>query len=130
MRLIGDSEPDSTYRFDELVCLLIGSMYLGSDGPISQVGRMLGAAASVSEAAGDVVAVTPNATSSFATSTTDVIKAAAHNTSSFAANTWHGVDLLDLQASRCGAALVVDSEAVLRQWLRSKACIAYSRPRH
>jgi hypothetical protein len=83
------------------------------------VARLLGALATVSEAAGEVATSALGATTKLTASATDIVVAVATNTLNISQTFWRGIDLYDIKVSRCVGALSVDSSAVLETWLHS-----------
>ena len=100
--------------------LLTVGLLTGKDGPVLQVGRLLGAAATISEAVGGTASSALNATSTVAASATNVVLAFTSNTLSLTDTLWHGLDFLNLQVSRCGGAITADSAEVLKVWLETE----------
>ena len=103
-----------------MTLLLTVSILTGRDGPLLQVSRLLGAAASLSESAGSAVGKAIDGATAIATSTTDLFLAVATNSMSLGDNAWHGVDLYDVNANRCSGSLTADSGQVLHTWLLSR----------
>ena len=99
--------------------LLTVGLLTGRDGPVLQVGRLLGAAATISEAVGGTASSALNATSTVAASATNVVLAFTSNTLSLSETLWHGLDFLNLQVSRCGGQITADSAEVLKVWLET-----------
>ena len=89
----------------------------GHEGPISQFARVLGAAATVSEAASSVVTQALNATSYVGASASDIIVQIASNGLSASSNAWRGVDLVNVSARRCSGLLHAEDEVALAWWL-------------
>ena len=80
---------------------------------------MLGAAADLSQAAGNSASAFINASTSVVASASEVVSIAAVNSLSIGANVWNGVDVVNVSAQRCRGQLTVDSALVLEVWLNS-----------
>ena len=80
---------------------------------------MLGAAASVSEAASAVVTQALNATSHVGASASGIIVQIASNGLSASTNAWRGVDLVNVSARRCSGLLHAEDEMALAGWLQT-----------
>ncbi len=103
-----------------MACLGAVVLLGGHEGPISQFARVLGAAASVSEAASAVVTQALNATSLAGASASDIIVQIASNGLSASTNAWRGIDLVNVSARRCAGLLHVEDEQALSNWLQSQ----------
>jgi len=93
-----------------LACLAGMILLGGHEGPISQFARVLGAAASVSEAASAAVTQALNATSHVGASASDIIIQIANNGL---------IDLVNVSANRCSGLLHAEDEQALAMWLQS-----------
>ena len=102
-----------------LACLGAVVLLGGHEGPITQFARVLGAAASVSEAASAVVTQALNATSHVGASVSDVILQIASNGLSASSNAWRGIDLVNVTARRCSGLLHAEDERALALWLQT-----------
>lgn len=102
-----------------LTMLACAILFGGHEGPVAQLARVLGAAASVSEAASLVMTQALNVTSTMGATATEVFLQVTSNGLSASANAWHGVELSNLSASRCAGLVVVDDDIVLHDWLLS-----------
>ena len=98
-----------------LMCLAILS---GQNGPITQVSRLLGAVASFGEAASSA-ASSAGATTLLSSHATEIVLSVASKSLSLGDTFWHGVDLFGVNATRCAGSLIVDSSAILGEWLLS-----------
>ena len=99
-----------------LMCLAILS---GQNGPITQVSRLLGAVASFGEAASSAASSALGATTLLSSHATEIVLSVASKPLSLGDTFWHGVDLFGVNATRCAGSLIVDSSAILGEWLLS-----------
>ncbi len=102
-------------------CLL--AVYGGAEGPLIQVGRLLGVAADLGEATSVAAGQAVNMTGALATAATDVISSATSNGLNSAENIWRGVDISGLSVARCAGIMTLDDEQVLALWLNSTAAL-------
>jgi hypothetical protein len=102
-----------------LVLLLLGVLLSGQHGPITQLSRLLGSVATLSEAAAFTGAGVFNATGSVASSVSSLALAAVWQSMKLSESAWRGVDILDVVAQRCDGHVAVDGSMVLRFWLNS-----------
>lgn len=102
-----------------MACLGAVVLLGGHEGPISQFARVLGAAATVSEAASSVVTQALNATSFVGASASDIIVQIANNGLSASSNAWRGIDLVNVSARRCSGLLHAEDEVALAWWLQT-----------
>jgi hypothetical protein len=93
------------------------ALFSGSAGPVAQVSRLLGSAASLGEAAADTGAKVLAATSDMATSISGFAAAAAQNSLALSTTAWRGVDVLEIVGSRCDGIFAVDSPEIVTSWL-------------
>ena len=100
-----------------LLCVLASK-----DGPLLQITRLLGAAASLGESAGHAAGKVLDSASAVASSATEVVLSVATNTMSLSSNVWNGIDLFNVTAGRCSASLTADSSVILGTWLSSRSC--------
>ena len=108
------------------VLLLVGILLAfcgGAEGPLVQVGRLLGIAADLGEATSVAAGQAVNVTGAIAHAATDVITSATSNGLNTAENIWRGIDVSDLEIHRCAGILTLDDEHVLADWLNSSAAI-------
>ena len=84
-----------------VLVLWLGWMASGHSGIFFQVARVVGAAATLSEATTDVATQALNLTGALTASATDLVLAAAKSSLSASSNAWRGVDVVDLKAVRC-----------------------------
>jgi hypothetical protein len=94
---------------------------MSKDGPLLQVTRLLGAVATLSEAAGGAAGKAFEGASAVASSATEVVLSVATNTLSLSSNAWSGIDLYNLTAHRCSASITADSGIILNRWFSSDA---------
>ena len=106
-----------------LVMLFLLAVYGGAEGPLIQVGRLLGVAADLGEATSVAAGHAVNMTGALATAATDVITSATSNGLNSAENIWRGVDVSSLTAARCAGIMTLDDEHVLAAWLNSSAAL-------
>jgi hypothetical protein len=99
--------------------VLCVALLTGSQGPITQVGRIIGATAAVGEAAASMATVTLGAASNITSSASDIVLSVAANTLSAGDNAWHGLDLWNVTATRCSGSVTVASSYILEHWLES-----------
>ena len=99
--------------------LLLVALFSGQHGPVYQVARVIGAVADLGEATTSAAVSAINVTNSMAAAASTVMVAAASNGLTAGANMWHGIELADIRASKCGGAVVTADVAVLRAWLDS-----------
>ena len=102
-----------------LSVLLLVALFSGQHGPVYQVARVIGAVADLGEATTSAAVSALNVTNSMAAAASTVMVAAANNGLTAGANMWHGIELADIRASKCGGAVVTADVAVLRAWLGS-----------
>ena len=98
------------------VLLLVGILLAfcgGAEGPLVQVGRLLGIAADLGEATSVAAGQAVNVTGAIAHAATDVITSATSNGLNTAENIWRGIDVSDLEIHRCAGILTLDDEHVL-----------------
>lgn len=84
-----------------------------------QVARVIGAVADLGEATTSVAVSALNVTNTMAAAASTVMVAAASNGLTAGANMWHGIELADIRANKCGGAVVTADVSVLRAWLDS-----------
>ena len=89
----------------------------GERGLLASFASFSGAALQLGEASSIAAGQALNLTGMVASSATDVVSAVATNGLTAADNAWRGVDILDLEASRCSALLTMDGSEVLHEWL-------------
>lgn len=104
-----------------MVMLSFLAVYGGAEGPLIQIGRLLGVAADLGEATSVAAGHAVNMTGAIATAATDVISSATSNGLNSAENIWRGVDISDLSVTRCAGIMTLDDEHVLAVWLNSTA---------
>lgn len=104
-----------------LVAILLLAVYGGAEGPLIQVGRLLGIAADLGEATSVAAGQAVNVTGAIAHAATDVITSATSNGLNSAENIWRGIDISQLVAHRCAGIMTMDDEHVLANWLNSSA---------
>lgn len=102
-----------------LSLLLLVAVCSGQHGPVFQVARVIGAVADLGEATTSAAVSAINVTNTMAAAASTVMVAAANNGLTAGANMWHGVELADIRASKCGGAVVTADVSVLRAWLDS-----------
>ena len=95
-------------------------LFSGSEGPVSQVSRVLGSAAVLSEATAATGAAMLDATGWMASSMSTMAVSTVWQTLELSEAAWHGVDIADVNASRCDGQVLVDSAEVLKYWLSSR----------
>ena len=108
-----------------LTALLLMTLLSGEAGPIHQTSRVIGAVADISDATAAAAISAINASNAMATAATTWVAAAASNGLTAGDNLWRGVDLTNIEASRCGDAIVADSVEVLHKWLDSDLARAH-----
>ncbi len=101
--------------------VLLLAVYGGAEGPLIQLGRLLGIAADLGEATSLAAGHAVNVTGAIAHAATDVISSATSNGLNSAENIWRGIDISQLTSQRCAGILTVDDEHVLATWLNSSA---------
>ena len=101
------------------MCFGIAVLMSGSQGPVMQVARIIGAAADLSEHTTGVAVQALNATTQLASGATELFLSVASSGLTSGANLWHGVDLTGLYARRCAGQLLVDGDSTLEVWLNS-----------
>ncbi len=109
---------------NSFVLLLVGILLAfcgGAEGPLVQVGRLLGIAADLGEVTSVAAGHAVNVTGAIAHAATDVITSATSNGLNTAENIWRGIDVGDLEIRRCAGILTLDDELVLEEWLNSSA---------
>ena len=106
-----------------LVAVLLLAVYGGAEGPLIQVGRLLGIAADLGEATTLAAGHAVNVTGAIAHAATDVISSATSNGLNSAENIWRGIDISHLVAHRCAGIMTMDDEHVLTTWLSSNASL-------
>ena len=99
--------------------VLVAALLCGRDGPMLQVSRLLGAAATLGEAASSVASTAINATNTLAATATGLVAAVAQNSLSISDNLWHWIDLLNVSARRCSGSITADSGNALAEWIHS-----------
>jgi hypothetical protein len=101
--------------------ILMLTLFSGQSGPIAHVSRILGAAAQVSEAAGDAASsVVLKGTAMSSAMSTAVIDITA--TSLGAMQTaWHGVDLVALTVHKISGTVTAESPQQVCRWLNSSS---------
>ena len=104
-----------------LVAILLLAVYGGAEGPLIQVGRLLGIAADLGEATSVAAGQAVNVTGAIAHAATDVITSATSNGLNSTENIWRGIDISQLVAHRCAGIMTMDDEHVLANWLNSSA---------
>ena len=93
---------------------------LGGDrGLLASFATFSGAALQLGEASSIAAGQVLNLTGMVAASATDVVSAVATNGLTAADNAWRGVDILELETTRCSALLTMDGSEVLQEWLSS-----------
>ncbi|CAK9064634.1 unnamed protein product, partial [Durusdinium trenchii] len=105
--------------------LLIIAMLSGNHGPIHQTARILGTVADLSEAATSTAITAINASSTMATAASTLMVQAASNGLDASANMWHGVDVTDIYANKCGGAVITSSVPALTAWLNTDAAMVH-----
>ena len=100
-----------------VLVLLVASLG-GSQGLLAQLANFGGAALMLGESTSLAAGQALNLTGVVASSASEVVTAATTNGLTAAANAWRGVDVLELQASRCTALLTLDGREVLEEWFR------------
>ena len=103
-----------------MLVFLIASLFSGKDGPVQQISRVLGSFAVLSEATAMTGSAVINATGQMANSVSGLALAAVWQSLRLSESAWHGVDLLNVVASRCDGHVAVDGAIVLAYWLDSK----------
>ena len=91
----------------------------GERGPIAEFSRVIGAVAPVGEASARGASKAVEATTAVVATASEAVLKAATNTMNFSYNAWQGIDLLDVQASKCAGKLIADTPEVAELWLRS-----------
>lgn len=104
-----------------LVAVLLLAVYGGAEGPLIQVGRLLGIAADLGEATSLAAGQAVNVTGAIAHAATDVISSATSNGLNSAENIWRGIDISQLRVHRCAGIMTMDDEHVLATWLNTSA---------
>lgn len=100
-----------------MVMLSFLAVYGGAEGPLIQIGRLLGVAADLGEATSVAAGHGVNMTGAIATAATDVISSASNGLNS-AENIWRGVDISDLSVTRCAGIMTLDDGHVLAVCIR------------
>jgi len=103
------------------VVVLLLAVYGGAEGPLIQVGRLLGIAADLGEATSLAAGHAVNVTGAIAHAATDVITSATSNGLNSAENIWRGIDISHLRVQRCAGIMTMDDEHVLASWLNGSA---------
>lgn len=98
--------------------VLVG-LFSGSQGPVMQFARIIGAAADLSESTADVAVLALNATSMLAVGASNFVLQAAANGFTTGANLWKGIDFQDINAQRCHGQVLVAGPDTLEYWLNS-----------
>ena len=88
----------------------------GERGLLASFATFSGAALQLGEASSIAAGQALNLTGMVAASATDVVSAVATNGLTAADNAWRGVDILELEATRCSALLTMDGSEVLQEW--------------
>ncbi len=88
----------------------------GDRGLLTSFATFSGAALQLGEASSIAAGQALNLTGMVAASATDVVSAVATNGLTAADNAWRGVDVLELEATRCSALLTMDGSEVLQEW--------------
>ena len=88
----------------------------GEKGLLASFATFSGAALQLGEASSIAAGQALNLTGMVAASATDVVSAVATNGLTAADNAWRGVDILELEATRCSALLTMDGSEVLQEW--------------
>ena len=105
-------------KFSIAFTILLGlAIISGNAGPMSQVARILGSAATFTEAASSAAGSAINSTSTLVATASEMAVAVAVNSMSVGSNLWHGTDIFNVSAKRCSGQIYVDSAAVLEEWL-------------
>ena len=100
-----------------LAGLMGAALFSGSAGPIAQVSRLLGSAASLGEAAADTGTRVLVATSDMASSLSSLASTAASTSLALSATAWRGVDVLQVRGVRCDGMFAVDAPELVFSWL-------------
>lgn len=100
-----------------LLLFVVVSSLGGERGLLASFASFSGAALQLGEASSIAAGQALNLTGMVAASATDVVSAVATNGLTAADNAWRGVDILNLEASRCSALLTMDGGEVLHEWL-------------
>eukprot|EP00438_Fugacium_kawagutii_P028962 Skav210523 [mRNA] locus=scaffold3045:172599:178253:+ [translate_table: standard] len=111
--------PTSLKRLSGISLVLCCGLLSGLNGPVHQVARVLGAVADIGEATSAVAVQAINATNALAATASALVSVATYNGLSAGANLWHGIDLADLQASRCAGSVSALNRAALAAWLHT-----------
>ena len=98
-----------------LLFFLVSTMG-GDRGLLASFATFSGAALQLGEASSIAAGQALNLTGMVAASATDVVSAVATNGLTAADNAWRGVDILELEATRCSALLTMDGSEVLQEW--------------
>ncbi len=104
-----------------MVAVLLLAVYGGAEGPLIQVGRLLGIAADLGEATSLAAGQAVNVTGAIAHAATDVISSATSNGLNSAENIWRGIGISQLRVQRCAGIMTMDDEHVLASWLNASA---------
>jgi hypothetical protein len=105
-----------------LTIVAIGaSLVSGKNGPLMQVTRLLGAAATVSESTAGAASAAIMASADLGLAFSTIVVAATQSTLSFSQGVWHGVDLLNVSVRQASGTIAVDDSVVVAEWLRSDA---------
>ena len=103
--------------------LVVVTVLGGSQGPMMQLARFVGAATELGVATSQATSSALNLTGALAQSATSVVSSATSNGLSAADNAWRGVDVLDLHTHRCAGLLTVDGREFLEAWFQRPAAL-------
>ena len=103
--------------------LVVVTILGGTQGPMMQLARFVGAATELGAATSQATSSALNLTGALAQSATTVVSAATSNGLSAADNAWRGIDVLDLHTHRCAGLLTVDGREFLEAWFQRPAAL-------
>lgn len=103
--------------------LVVVTVLGGSQGPMMQLARFVGAATELGAATSQATSSPLNLTGALAQSATTMVSSATSNGLSAADNAWRGVDVLDLHTHRCAGLLTVDGREFLEVWFQRPAAL-------
>jgi hypothetical protein len=95
------------------------TLFSGQSGPIAHVSRILGAAAQVSEAAGDAASSVVHKGSEISSAVSSAFIDITSTSYGALRTAWHGVDLVNLKVTKISGTVTAESPQQVSSWLNS-----------